>query len=99
MAPMLELPAPVPRGHVLTLLRRLYYDLAGAPGPRQHGALLQIADPDRLLYGSDAPFTPPPAVAFLLAQLEQTDLLDDAARESIFCRNAASFLRGGPGSA
>jgi predicted TIM-barrel fold metal-dependent hydrolase len=95
MAPMLDLPAPVPRGHVLTLLRRLYYDLAGAPVPRQLGALLQIADTDRLLYGSDAPFTPAPAVAFLLAQLEQTEWLDDAARAKIFCGNAAPFVRRG----
>jgi predicted TIM-barrel fold metal-dependent hydrolase len=93
MAPMLDLPTPVPRGHVMTLLRRLYYDLAGAPVPRQLSALLQLAPVDHLLYGSDAPFTPAPAVAHLLAQLEQTELLDDATRAMIFCENAKTFLR------
>jgi predicted TIM-barrel fold metal-dependent hydrolase len=45
MAPMLDLPAPVPRGHVLTLLRRLYYDLAGAPVPRPPRARRHNAPP------------------------------------------------------
>jgi hypothetical protein len=32
-------------------------------------------------------------VAHLLAQLEQTELLDDATRAMIFCENAKTFLR------
>lgn len=39
-------------------LRRLYYDLAGTPFPRQVPALLSLADPGQLLYGSDFCFTP-----------------------------------------
>jgi 6-methylsalicylate decarboxylase len=42
-------------------LRRLYYDLAGPAFPRQVPALLGLADPERLLYGSDYCWTPAPA--------------------------------------
>ncbi|MEV7075732.1 amidohydrolase family protein [Streptomyces sp. NPDC093990] len=42
-------------------LRRLHYDLAGPAFPRQVPALLGLADPDRLLYGSDYCWTPAPA--------------------------------------
>ena len=38
-------------------LRELHYDMAGAPVPELLGALLRIADPARLHYGSDWPFT------------------------------------------
>ncbi|WP_308800433.1 amidohydrolase family protein [Streptomyces sp. NEAU-H3] len=39
-------------------LRRLYYDLAGFPLPRQLPALLTLTDEEHVLYGSDFPFTP-----------------------------------------
>lgn len=42
-------------------LRRLYYDLAGPAFPRQVPALLGLADPGHLLYGSDYCWTPAPA--------------------------------------
>ena len=38
-------------------MRKLYYDLAGAPLPELLSALREIVDVDRLLYGSDWPFT------------------------------------------
>jgi 6-methylsalicylate decarboxylase len=47
-------PAPDP----VAQLRRLYYDLAGTPFPRQVPALLSLVGPGQLLYGSDFCFTP-----------------------------------------
>ncbi|GGZ24035.1 amidohydrolase [Streptomyces nitrosporeus] len=44
-------------------LRELYYDVAGPAFPRQVPALLNLARPDRLLYGSDYCWTPAPAAA------------------------------------
>lgn len=41
-------------------LRRLYYDTAGTPFPRQIPALLGLTEPTQLLYGSDYPWTPAP---------------------------------------
>ncbi len=76
---------------VMTSLSKLYFDMAGAPLPRQLPALRTFADPSRLLYGSDWPFTPEPAVASLLGRLEaglegEPDLLE------AICRNNALSL-------
>jgi Amidohydrolase len=46
-------------------LRNLYYDLAGAPVPRQLPALLELTDPSHLPYGTDWPWTPEAAVTAL----------------------------------
>jgi predicted TIM-barrel fold metal-dependent hydrolase len=91
MAPMLSL-APTPPGHFLAQLKSLYYDLAGAPLPRQLPALLSIADPDKLLYGSDAAFTPWPAIKFLLGQLQTTPTLTDTQRTALFTTNATKLF-------
>ncbi|MGH7248381.1 MAG: amidohydrolase family protein, partial [Pseudomonadota bacterium] len=47
----------LPGGSVASALRRLYYDVAEicAPGPLK--CLMEIADPSRLLFGSDFPFS------------------------------------------
>ncbi len=55
---------------VFGALKALYYDVAGMPVPRLLPALRSFADPDRLLYGSDWPFTPLGAVRGLLGLLE-----------------------------
>ena len=71
-------------------LRALHYDLAGAPVPELLGALLQIADPSRLHYGSDWPFTPVEGCARLLAALETVPC--DALRADILRRNALALF-------
>ncbi|MEU4488545.1 amidohydrolase family protein [Streptomyces purpurascens] len=40
-------------------LQGLYYDMAGTAFPRQVPALLNLVDPDRVLFGSDYCWTPP----------------------------------------
>jgi predicted TIM-barrel fold metal-dependent hydrolase len=83
--------------HIFDLLRRLHYDLAGMPVPRLLGALLQIADPAKILYGSDGPFTPLPLIQSLLDQLQSTPLLNDDVRRLVFTGNAQIlFPRLGP---
>lgn len=69
-------------------LRELHYDMAGAPVPELLGALLRIADPGRLHYGSDWPFTPTAGCEKLLEALNTTELFDEAARESMMVSNA-----------
>jgi predicted TIM-barrel fold metal-dependent hydrolase len=51
-------------------LRRLHYDIAGPAFPRQVPALLQLAAPDRLLFGSDYCWTPPPVAAAHIAAVD-----------------------------
>jgi predicted TIM-barrel fold metal-dependent hydrolase len=59
-------------------LGRLYYDLAGVPLPVALDGLLTLAGPDRLLYGSDFPFTPAPVVAGLADELRRAPALQAA---------------------
>jgi 6-methylsalicylate decarboxylase len=88
MIPLLGLVGSLDEKRFFSHLRHLYYDLAGQPLPRLLPALLTIADPDRLLYGSDAPFTPRPFVGRLAAMLRETPLLDDATRKKFESANA-----------
>jgi 6-methylsalicylate decarboxylase len=59
-------------------LGRLYYDLAGAALPVALDALLTLTGPERILYGSDFPFTPAPLVTALAGQLRQAPALHAA---------------------
>ena len=77
---------------VLRELGRLYYDLAGSPLPRALPALLGLVAPDRLLYGSDFPFTPDFAVEGLAQLLTQTDVLDAVARDAMLKGNAIGLF-------
>jgi predicted TIM-barrel fold metal-dependent hydrolase len=55
---------------VIEQLRRLHYDIAGPAFPRQVPALLELADPGRLLFGSDYCWTPPPVAATHIAAVD-----------------------------
>ena len=66
----------------------LHFDLAGAPVSEQLQALLAVADPGKLHYGSDYPFTPERACEMLLRALEATPLLSKATRQGIWRENA-----------
>ena len=73
-------------------MKVLHFDLAGAPVPEQLAALLAVADPSRLHYGSDFPFTPWQACQYLTQQLQTSRQLDDAALHAIFEHNAAHLF-------
>ena len=46
----------VTKDFVLARLKRFYYDTALAAGPQTFGALREVADPSRVLFGSDWPY-------------------------------------------
>lgn len=77
---------------VVAELGALFYDLAGIPVPRQLPSLLELASTDRLVYGSDWPFTPIPIIETMAAAIEATDLLTDLDRDHIGWRNAVTLL-------
>ncbi|TXI49399.1 MAG: amidohydrolase [Mycolicibacter arupensis] len=78
---ILESPsAPV---DVLAALQRLHYDVAGFVLPRALPALLNLVAPERLLYGSDYPFTADWLVHGLAAALAGTEVLTEAQRQSM----------------
>lgn len=86
------LPKPVDPDHLFATLHRLYYDLAGYPLPRLAPALLEIADPGHIFYGSDWPFTPLPIVTRLSGELEKTPLFDATLRRRILHDNALDMF-------
>jgi hypothetical protein len=73
MSVLTESPVDVPDA-----LGGLYYDLAGLPLPVALDGLLAVAGPERLLYGSDFPFTPAPFVTELAAALRRAPALRTA---------------------
>jgi predicted TIM-barrel fold metal-dependent hydrolase len=55
-------------------LSRLYYDIAGTAFPRQIPALLGLVEPDRLLFGSDYCWTPPPVVDAHIGAIDAAEI-------------------------
>jgi predicted TIM-barrel fold metal-dependent hydrolase len=78
-----------------TFQRQFYFNLAGFPFPDQIHGLLRIVGPERLLYGSDYPFTPPGLIA-VLARSMNTGLaeifVDEKVRDGIYEGNAGRLL-------
>jgi predicted TIM-barrel fold metal-dependent hydrolase len=77
---------------VFAVLGRLFYDLAGGPLPRGLPALLSLAGPGQLLYGSDYPFHPESFVHSATAALRSTDLLGAAELDAAFSSNALNLF-------
>jgi predicted TIM-barrel fold metal-dependent hydrolase len=58
--------SPRPEGggsEVMAQVRRLYFDLALSANPITLNALLQLTEPSHIMFGTDYPFAPPPAIA------------------------------------
>jgi predicted TIM-barrel fold metal-dependent hydrolase len=77
---------------VIAALRELHYDVAGFTLPRALPALLDLVGPDRLLYGSDYPFTPAFVVKALATQLAATGALNAREKAALFHANAAQLF-------
>jgi len=77
--------------------RRFYYDTALSPGPATFGSLTAVADPSRILFGSDWPYTPKPTTANMIDSLNAPGFLSEDQRASIDRGNALPlFPRLGP---
>ena len=74
-------------------LRRLYYDLAGTPFPRQVPALLSLIGPGQLLYGSDFCFTPALGIEMQIAAINAAPVpVQGATWQSLSTGNALHLL-------
>jgi predicted TIM-barrel fold metal-dependent hydrolase len=73
-------------------LRGMWFDVAGAPLPNALAALLRLAGPQRIVYGSDLPFAPASVVERVAADLLETGLLDDTARQALVRANALALV-------
>jgi predicted TIM-barrel fold metal-dependent hydrolase len=88
-------PSPDTPADIRKALHDLHYDLAGAPVPEMLQALLGVADPAKLHYGSDWPFTPMETCEDLVRILDQTPLLAGALREAVMNGNAKALFKPG----
>ena len=76
-------------------LRGLYYDMAGTAFPRQVPALLGLVDPDRVLFGSDYCWTPPPLADAHIAAIDAAESpVDGTTWRSLTTANAQRLFPG-----
>jgi 6-methylsalicylate decarboxylase len=77
---------------VMTAFRSLYYDLTAVSHPHAIDALLTLAPPEQLLYGSDHPFMLssliPPAIEFVYSYSK----VDEATRKALSSGNALKLF-------
>jgi predicted TIM-barrel fold metal-dependent hydrolase len=69
-------PRPGDPAAVFALLRRLYYDTVQSGHPAPLSALREIADPERLLFGTDWPFGPVESALLNMERLAASDMSD-----------------------
>jgi 6-methylsalicylate decarboxylase len=77
-----------------TFAKQFYFDLAGFPFPDQIWGLLRYIGTDRLLYGSDFPYTPDGAVVKLAEVMtgEMRNIWSEEERKAILIGNARRLL-------
>jgi predicted TIM-barrel fold metal-dependent hydrolase len=83
----------IPEG-VATYLRRLYYDVTQSVSPGALRAVLDVADPSRILFGTDYPFarSAERVVTDTLSAVRAFDGFDDALRDKVLCGNARALF-------
>ena len=74
------------------VLKHLYFDLAGKVLPYQLPTLLHMVDENKIVYGSDAPYTTKQVVHTLSQALEKTDALSEAQKLKMFYTNAMQLI-------
>lgn len=74
---------------ILEDFRSFYFDTALSGTPAALPSLLAFAKPGRVLFGSDWPFAPAPAVSYFTGQLDAYAALDAAGHAGIDRANAA----------
>lgn len=77
---------------VFAALRSLWFDVAGDPFPNALAALVRIAGPDRILYGSDTPFAPPSVIARWSRGLRETEIISEEQRAGLLRDNALGLV-------
>lgn len=93
VSPMIDPRLPQwPREKIFERLRHFWYDIALSPGAQTMGALKAVADPDRIVFGSDWPFANARVVDAALAAHAAPELHDPAERAAIDRRNALALF-------
>lgn len=74
-------------------IRKFYYEIAQSPGDEALGSLLQVTNPDHILFGSDWPYCRLEVVKRIIDTFECAQSISDENRQSIFYDNAVSLLK------
>lgn len=77
---------------ILDDFRSFYFDIALSGSPAALPSLLQFAERDRVLFGSDWPFAPSAAVSYFTAQFDKWNGLGDSERAAINRTNAEKLF-------
>ena len=77
--------------HFMSRLRRFWFDTANAAGPQVLSALAHVADPARILFGSDWPYVPETLVDDTIEALAES-VPDIASRAAIERGNALALF-------
>ena len=77
---------------VLSQFKRFWYETALAAGPQTFGSLMAVADPQRILFGSDWPYCPDDMTDDMMNALGKLDMLEAKQREAIERTNALSLF-------
>ena len=81
-----------PREKIMSGLRQFWYDNALSSGPTTMGALRTVADPGKIVFGSDWPFVPPKLVAEAIEAHTTPGLHSAAERAAIDRGNALKLF-------
>ena len=73
-------------------VRRFWYETALSAGPSTFGSLKQVADPTRILFGSDWPYCPSEMAGDMIAALGDERMLDATERAAIERTNALALF-------
>jgi hypothetical protein len=79
-------------GDLLEDMRSFWFDTALSGSPAALPSLLAFAKRGHVLFGSDFPYAPAPAVAYFTGQLDAYDALDAAGHAAIDRANAARLF-------
>ena len=71
--------------------RRFYYDTALSSSESQLGALLLLAGPDHILFGSDYPYAPLPSI-YKHTELNDSYQFKEGVREQVWYKNALKLF-------
>ncbi len=88
LSPLMEGRGP---DSVLADYRSFYFDTAVATAPESIAGLLAFADPARIVFGTDFPFTQPDEVTFFAGQLDEFQL-DRVMHQAISRTNATALF-------
>jgi 6-methylsalicylate decarboxylase len=77
---------------VFSQLGRFWYETALAAGPSTFGSLKEIADPARIVFGSDWPYCPTEMCGDMIAALADDAMLDAKQRAAIERNNALALF-------